>query len=260
MNIYGLTDRGSVRETNEDSIGITCLNNGIAIAVVCDGMGGAAGGKIASEIAENTFMDTLVDALSSEAIEKSKFDSKKIKQAIKESIEKANAAILEKAREDLSLFGMGCTLNAAIFCKQKSKIYYANVGDSRLYMINKREIKQLSKDHSYVQLLLDNKEITPEEAENHPRKNLITKALGIKDEIEPDIADRRVSPKSETYFLLCSDGLHGLISKERLHGVAISPLSIEEKVFTYIRLANEEGGYDNISAILLSAKETEVAK
>ena len=144
MNIYGLTDRGSVRETNEDSIGITCLNNGIAIAVVCDGMGGAAGGKIASEIAENTFMDTLVDALSSEAIEKSKFDSKKIKQAIKESIEKANAAILEKAREDLSLFGMGCTLNAAIFCKQKSKIYYANVGDSRLYMINKREIKQLS--------------------------------------------------------------------------------------------------------------------
>ncbi len=260
MKVYGLTDRGAVRETNEDSIGITCLNNGIAIAVVCDGMGGAAGGKIASEIAETVFMDTLVAALSSEAVEKSKFDSKKIKQAIKESVEKANAAILEKAREDLSLFGMGCTLNAIVFCEQKSKVYYANVGDSRLYMINKREIKQLSKDHSYVQMLLDNRDITPEEAENHPQKNLITKALGIKEEIEPDIFDRRVYTNNDLYFLLCSDGLHGLVPKEKLKKIALSEMSIEEKVISYITLANEAGGYDNISAILLCTKQSEVNK
>lgn len=258
MNIYGLTDKGMIREANEDCIGISCLTNGITIAVVCDGMGGAAGGKIASAIAEETFMSSMVSF--SEEIEKSKFDSKKIKAFIKESIEKANLAILETARKDLSLHGMGCTLNAVVFCEPKSKIYYANVGDSRLYMIKKREIKQLTKDHSYVQMLVDNKEITPEEAENHPQKNLITKALGIREEIEPDIADRRVFTQSETHFLLCSDGLHGLVSKESLKKVALAPITIENKIFTYIKLANEAGGHDNISAILLSTKESEVGK
>ena len=166
MNVYGLTDRGLIREANEDCIGITCLKNGITIAVVCDGMGGVAGGKIASGIAEETFMRSMVEV--ADELEKAKFDGKKIKAAINDSIQKANAAILEKAREDLSLFGMGCTLNAVVFCEPKSRLYYANVGDSRLYMIKKREIKQLSKDHSYVQMLVDNKEITQEEAEHHP--------------------------------------------------------------------------------------------
>lgn len=260
MNIYGLTDRGSVREANEDCISITCMNGGITVAVVCDGMGGAAGGKVASEIGSTVFMDTVVSCLSDEAIQKAKYDSRMVKTAIKKSVEAANAAILARAREDLSLFGMGCTLNAVVFIESKSKVYYANVGDSRLYMMSKREIKQLSKDHSYVQMLVDNKEITPEEARNHPSRNLITKALGIKDEIEPDIADKRISLKQEVYFLLCSDGLHGLLSDEKLQQIALSPLSIAEKVFAYIRLANEAGGHDNISAILLCTKESEVNK
>lgn len=260
MNIYGLTDRGMIREANEDSIGISCLKNGIAVAVVCDGMGGAAGGRVASEIAESTFMNSILALLCTEAMEKSKYDSKKVKDAIKESVNKANAAIIEKAKEDLSLFGMGCTLNAIVFIESKSRLFYVNVGDSRLYMINKKEIKQLTKDHSYVQMLVDNKEITPEEAENHPRKNLITKALGIRDDAEPDISDRRISLRSETYFLLCTDGLHGLLSPKELKEIALSTLSVPEKVFTYVRLANEAGGHDNISAILLSTKESEVSK
>lgn len=258
MNIYGLTDKGMIREVNEDCIGISCLKNGITIAVVCDGMGGAAGGKIASAIAEETFMSSLVNA--SDEIEKSKFDGRKIRSAILESIEKANLAIYEKAMSDPSLRGMGCTLNAVVFCESRARIYYANVGDSRLYMIKRREIKQISKDHSYVQMLIDNKEITEEEAAEHPKRNLITKALGIKDEIEPDISERRVSLKSETYFLLCSDGLHGLVPKEKLKKVALAPITIEEKIFTYIKLANDAGGDDNISAILLSTKESEVNK
>lgn len=258
MNVYGLTDRGNIREANEDCIGITCLKNGITIGVVCDGMGGAAGGKIASEIAEAVFMEHMVKLMEDEAIEKSGFESRKIKAAIKESIEKANSAILERAREDLSLFGMGCTLNAIIYCEPKSKAFYCNVGDSRLYMISKKEIKQLTKDHSYVQMLVDSKEITQEEAEHHPKKNLITKALGIKDEIEPDIFDRRLYSKADIYFLLCSDGLHGLVDKKVLQEVALSKMSIQEKVFTYIRLANEAGGYDNISVILLCTNGSEV--
>ena len=102
--------------------------------------------------------------------------------------------------------------------------------------------------------------ITPEEAENHPQKNLITKALGIKDDIEPDVSDKKLAPKSESHFLLCSDGLHGLIKREVLKEVALSDTSIHEKIFSYIRLANEAGGTDNISAILLSIKNEEVSK
>jgi protein phosphatase len=259
MNVYGLTDKGLVREVNEDCIGIATLANGITVCVVCDGMGGAAGGKVASSIGEEIFLNAM--ASHGEEIERSKFDSKKIKLAIKESIEKANKAILERSKEDLSLYGMGCTLNALVYCEEKNKVYYANVGDSRLYMIKKREIKQLTKDHSYVQILVDNKEITAEEAESHPQKNLITKALGVKEEIEPDIFERRIyNTKNEIYFLLCSDGLHGLVSKEMLKKVALSNATIEEKVFNYIRLANDAGGHDNISAILLCTKESEVSK
>lgn len=258
MNVYGLTDKGLIREANEDCIGITRLKNGITVAVVCDGMGGAAGGKIASAIAEETFTRSLLER--ADELEKARFESKRMKAAIRESVERANSTILERAREDLSLFGMGCTLNAAVFCEPKNKLYYANVGDSRLYMITKREIKQLTKDHSYVQMLVDNKEITPKEAEIHPKRNLITRALGIKEELEADISDRRIYPKSDIHFLLCSDGLHGLVPKEKLKEVALSALSIEEKVINYIRLANEAGGHDNISVILLSTKETEVAK
>lgn len=258
MNVYGLTDRGLLREANEDCIGITSLKNGIIIAVVCDGMGGAAGGQIASSVAEETFIESMTALCD---IPNGNIpDGKKIKNALKVSIEKANAAILARAKEDLSLFGMGCTLVAAVLCKSKSRLYFANVGDSRIYMITRKSIKQLSKDHSYVQMLVDNKEITPEEAECHPKKNLITKALGIKDEIDPDISDLRVSKRGDTYFLLCSDGLHGLVDKDTLSDVALSHASIEEKVFAYIKLANEAGGHDNISAILISANETEVAK
>ena len=111
-----------------------------------------------------------------------------------------------------------------------------------------------------LQQLRKQKEITQEEADHHPNKNLITKALGIHDDIEPDISDIKVSKKSDEYFLLCSDGLHGMLDKDMLQYIAVSDTTIEEKVFTYIKLANEAGGNDNISAILLNTKETEVAK
>lgn len=257
MNVYGLTDRGIVREANEDSIGISCLKNGITVAVVCDGMGGAAGGRIASEIAEETFMSAVLSHIGE--IEAAKFDGKKIREALADGVAKANAAVIARAREDLSLFGMGCTLCAIIYCESKSRLYYANVGDSRLYMITRRAIKQLTKDHSYVQMLVDSGEITREQAQIHPQKNLITKALGIKDEVAPDISERKIyNNKWGCHFLLCSDGLHGLIKEEKLGDVARSEKSIHEKIFTYVRLANDAGGYDNISVILLSTKETEV--
>lgn len=258
MKIYGLTDRGAVREANEDCIGITRLKGGICIAVVCDGMGGAAGGRIASEIAEATFMREMI--ASADDFGSQKYDAKKIKSALKHAAEEANAAVIARAREDLSLYGMGCTLCALVFCEAKSRIYYINIGDSRLYMIDRRAVRQLTKDHSYVQMLVDSKEITAKEAENHPQRNLITRAVGIRDELEPDIYDRRIGQKDGIYLLLCSDGLHGMLTLEQIQSIARSEAGIEEKVFEYIRAANEAGGTDNISAILMAPNAREDGK
>ena len=150
---------------------------------------------------------------------------------------------------------MGCTLNAVVCSTELSRLCFANVGDSRLYMINKKEIKQLSKDHSFVQYLVDTGEITPEEAEDHPNKNLITRAVGIDPTVESDISYLKLPQKKPISFLLCSDGLHGLVSSEDMKKIALGEQSIEGKVFSLIRAANDAGGHDNVSAILLQINE-----
>ena len=251
MKIYGLTDRGAVREINEDSIGILSLPGGFTVAVVCDGMGGAAGGRTASEIAVETFMESVITELSALVTK----DVKGIKRALDTSIASANSAIFEYALIHKELRGMGCTLNAVVYSKELSRLCFANVGDSRLYMINKKEIKQLSKDHSFVQYLVDTGEITPEEAESHPQKNLITRAVGIDTEVEADIFYIKLPQKRQLFFLLCSDGLHGLVSSEDMKKIALGEQSIEGKVFSLIRAANDAGGDDNVSAILLQINE-----
>lgn len=258
MNIYGLTDRGMVREVNEDSIGISSFANGLTVALVCDGMGGAAGGKTASEIAGNVFTETIVPELYPLTVDEKSappIDVKKIKRALRASIAKANEAVYAAAREHEELRGMGCTINAAVYSEQLGKLCFANVGDSRLYMINKKEIKQLSKDHSYVQYLVDTGKILPEEAEHHPRKNLITRAVGVDQTVQADISYIKITSKKPTYFLICSDGLHGLVPPEDIQKIVMSAKCIEDKVISLINAANDAGGTDNISAVLLAINE-----
>lgn len=258
MRIYGLTDRGMVREINEDSIGISSFANGLTVALVCDGMGGAAGGKTASEIAESVFSETVEAELCSAVSDEgspSPLDVKKLKAALEAGVSKANEAIFEHSLIHEELQGMGCTLNAVIYSEETRRLCFANVGDSRLYMINKKEIKQLSKDHSFVQYLVDTGEITQEEAANHPKKNLITRAVGIDVSVKADISYIKVPSKKPTCFLLCSDGLHGLVSPDVIKEIAMSEQRIEDKVIALIRSANNAGGHDNVSAILLQINE-----
>lgn len=262
MKIYGLTDRGMVREVNEDSIGISCFPNGITVAVVCDGMGGAAGGKTASYIGESVFMETVTELLFPKRKSKEGSDAptplpdvKKMKKALEAGVLAANRAIFEHTLIHEELSGMGCTLNAIIYSKEQGKLCFVNVGDSRLYTINHKEIKQLSKDHSFVQYLIDTKEITPEEAENHPNKNLITRAVGIDMVVEPDISYIKVPSKKPTAYLLCSDGLHGALTAGEIKDIVTSQMGVEEKVFSLIRNANDAGGLDNVSAILLQINQ-----
>lgn len=258
MKIYGLTDRGAVREINEDSFGVLSLPSGFTVAVVCDGMGGAAGGRTASEIAVETFMEAIVTELSALV----KKDVKGIKRALETSISAANSAIFEYALIHKELQGMGCTLNAAVYSSELSRLCFANVGDSRLYMISKKEIKQLSKDHSLVQFLIDSGELKPEEAENHPQKNIITRAVGIEASVEADVSYIKLPQKRQLHFLLCSDGLHGLVPTEDIKKIVLSEQSVEGKVFSLIRAANNAGGHDNVSAVLLqiNEKDGEVAR
>lgn len=263
MKIYGLTDKGLVRDINEDSIGISCFSGGPTVALVCDGMGGAAGGKTASEIAVNVFSETIIPELYPLTVDEKSappLDVKKIKRAMRASIAKANEAVYAVAREHEDLHGMGCTLNAIVYSRELSRLCFANVGDSRLYMITENEIKPLTKDHSYVQFLVDTGKITPEEAKDHPKRNLITRAVGIDLTVDPDISYVKVPSKKQTYFLLCSDGLYGLVSEERIQKIVMSDKEVEDKVITLISAANREGGLDNISALLLEINGKEDAK
>lgn len=254
MKIYGLTDKGSEREHNEDSIGILDLADGtISVCAVCDGMGGAVGGKIASELACNTFL-----AFIKEAVEKDPcaVTPKIAKSLLAEAAEKANRDVRAYAEKDHSLCGMGCTLCAVIYLARYGKLLSVNVGDSRLYKITSKRAEQLTKDHSYVQYLLDQGEITEEEALVHPQRNLITRAIGIDEAVEADVRSIRLPAITNAYYLLCSDGLHGMISEDEIKNiVTCGNKRLEEKADELISAANEAGGYDNISVILLSPNE-----
>lgn len=251
MKIYGLTDKGTQREYNEDSIGIFS-ESGISVCVVCDGMGGAVGGKVASELAKNTFLEYVREEIKEK---KGSVSQKDAKEILKYAIDTANRKVTERAEENPSLDGMGCTLCAVMYLCKTGKMLSANVGDSRLYRITQRKIEQLTKDHSYVQYLLDIGEISEEEAEDHPQKNLITRAVGIDETVDADIKNIRIPALGNTYFLLCSDGLHGMISDGEIKDIVLSDADTKEKTARLIKSANEAGGYDNISAILISVNE-----
>ncbi len=249
MKTYGLTDKGKEREYNEDSIGMLSLSCGIHILAVCDGMGGAVGGKTASELARDTFLASIeeqIDILGAPS-------NKKMGEAIlKTAAKAANTAVYARSREDEALCGMGCTLCALIYFEKEKRLLSVNVGDSRLYKISNKKIQQITKDHSYVQYLLDQGEISPDEAEDHPQKNLITRAIGIEPNVKPDIKSVKVPLLSPAYFLLCSDGLCIMLDDDRIKNTILLKKPLSEKAQLLVDDANEAGGYDNISVVLLS--------
>ena len=247
MEIYGLTDRGVVREANEDSIGISRTKNGITIAVVCDGMGGAAGGRIASEIAEETFMSSMLSC--TDEMEQLKFDSKKVKALIGEAASKANAAVLAKAREDLSLFGMGCTLNAIVYIEPQNRLYYVNVGDSRGYYIDEDGIRQITTDHSLVQMMVSRGELTAEQAKTYPGKNFITRAIGTEAVAECDVFTCKL--KKKACIFLCTDGLTNLLDEQEILFEVAHEEDKEQCCQRLLDIVKRRGAPDNVTSILV---------
>lgn len=236
------TDTGKVRDVNEDSMVTFDSPNGRVITV-CDGMGGQNAGDVASQLAVTVIQDILTD---------NTFIS--TEEAITRSIVAANQAILRRASQDANLSGMGATCVMVII--KDGKVYYGSVGDSRIYYIANGMIRQITKDQSYVQILVDAGELTPEAAEHHQDKNQITNALGLEGMMPPVIGQMPITPEPGAVFLLCSDGLSGMINNNTiLNTVTNRQISLSERAQQLVNLANAAGGLDNITVQLVEFPE-----
>lgn len=239
MNFYGITDIGKKRKENQDCFGYKELC-GMTLLTVCDGMGGARGGSVASKLALDTFLSICERELSDG------LDDRQIRNILSVAVAQANLSVFNKAAENSELSGMGTTLVSALITD--NSIFIINVGDSRAYTLVGDDFEQVSHDHSYVQLLLDLGTITPEEAESHPDKNVITKSVGVCESVTPDIDILESARPS--HIVLCSDGLTGMVKKADIERVIVSDGDAKQKAETLIALANENGGDDNITVIV----------
>lgn len=245
MKTFSMTDIGRRREMNQDYVFATdeAIGSLPNLLVVADGMGGHRAGDFASKYT--------VEVLEEEVRNSKEAHPETI---IGNAIQTANEKLMEEAEKDSRLEGMGTTLVAATIMDHT--LYFANVGDSRLYLINK-DIRQLSRDHSMVEEMVRLGGLTEEEAKHHPDKNIITRAIGVKRRVEPDFFEYRL--KDGDIILMCSDGLTNMVDDDEIFQIVKSARDIVEAVENLIQRANENGGADNIGVILAEPYADEVS-
>ena len=245
MQAYAGTDIGCVRTMNQD--GYFCSTTPIGpfpnLFIVADGMGGHKAGDFASKYTVKVVHEEL---------EKTELD--KPEEILKSIVSVANHKLIQAAQSDVKLEGMGTTLVIATVIG--NTLYFSNVGDSRLYLIGDK-IKQLSKDHSLVEEMVRLGGIKAEEAKNHPDKNIITRAMGVKEEVEADIYEYRL--KKGDMILMCTDGLSNMVEDEDMFDIVKGARDIVEAVQMLIEKANSNGGRDNIGVVLAEPLADEVS-
>ena len=243
MKSFFQTDSGKVRTHNEDSVIIVCNNDNDYLLAVADGMGGHRCGEVASSIAISYlgkhFQDTFKSKTKEEAI-----------TWIRDAATEINKQIFDHAREYPESKGMGTTLVLAV--STKDYVLFGNIGDSSGFAMKNNHLHKITYDHTLVNLLVKTGELTEEEAENHPKKNVLMKALGANNPIDIDVfdCDNEVSD-----VLLCSDGLTNMLDIENIERVLLSDYTVEDKVMRLIKKAMNRGGTDNISVAYLERKE-----
>ncbi len=241
MRLFAKTDKGKVRSINQDSFAVNVLPDGSAVAVVCDGMGGASAGDIASktacEIISQYVLKSFTKTMSSEDIT----------NLLKNAILSANINVFTLSNKDENLHGMGTTVVAALVNENRAIV--CNVGDSRAYLVNENELKQITRDHSVVQTLIESGKISPEEANQHPKKNIITRALGVEENLLID--SFCVNLNSNDKLLLCTDGLSNFVGSDNILRV-VNNNDSNKAVEILIQEANFAGGKDNITAVIVS--------
>lgn len=255
MKVFGKSDIGTVRKVNEDAFLIKEIAENALLAAVCDGMGGLDLGDVASKLALESFGDA-VERLCQAHIKNRKLslNEREADLILSNAVTIANNRVVSKHEEVEVSEGMGTTLVAALILDGGRKISWANVGDSRLYTVDSRDILQVTKDHSYIQYMIDQGKMTLEEAKKSKKKNLITRAIGIDLACEPDIDTFPLSAQEirETTVLLCSDGFSNAVSEDECSKIVLTPsLTVREKVETLIELAKKNNGSDNITLIMV---------
>jgi len=245
---------GRVRPVDEDSILAVEIRTAFLseprtrlLLVVADGMGGHLRGEVASRIAVQTVARTLLPLLTSEQ----EVPRATYHHELRAAVDRANHAIISEAQTHREYEGMGTTLSLAI--ADGRSLYVANAGDSRVYIVNAREIFQVTRDHSLVQEMVDRGELLPEEARHHPRKNVITMALGVYAEVTPDTGCLTMEPSDNV--LLCCDGLINHVEDQDIQRVVVEARDPQTACEILVALANKGGGTDNISVIIARAPD-----
>ncbi len=243
MEFSYLTDPGQVRDHNEDSVTIVKNNSGEILMAVADGMGGHKGGEIASSIAithiGKRFIDTFSVGNKEDAI-----------NFLKEIVSEANMLLYRYTEENPESLGMGTTIVMALLTDEF--LLFGNIGDSSGFVIKNKKLYKITNDHTLVNLLVKSGEITEEEAKDHPRKNVLMRALGANISVEMDVFDVE---RDVNAILLCSDGLTNMLDDTQIENVLNSDIDIDAKVQKLINKANNRGGTDNISVAYLQKEE-----
>ena len=234
------TDRGRIRSNNEDNGGTFVNRDGHCLAIVADGMGGHLAGEVASGM-------TLTQLQQMWEPSEGLRTADQAEQWLKTNIYKVNKLLLEHSMNNLECEGMGTTIEAVIATDNFTTI--AHVGDSRSYILNDSGFQQLTEDHTLVNELVRTGQISKEDAEHHPRKNVILRALGTEQEIKIDI--KTIMFEEGDFLLLCSDGLSNKVTEDVMEEILKNGQSLEQKASTLINIANENGGEDNITLIIL---------
>ena len=242
MKVLTKTDIGKARSMNQDSFLVSeNKDNGLNLYILAYGMGGYKGGEIASKVAIQA-----VSKFITEKFDDISKDKQSILDLLEDAIAFANSAIYEESEEDEELQDMGTTLEVLMI--YKNKIYIGHIGDSRIYRIRKNKMKKITTDHSYVEKLIQDGEITREEAYHHPKKNLLIKALGTDEVVEPDLI-YTVLNKNDI-LVICSDGLTNMVREEKIFDI-IKENADEDVTDVLVDEANNAGGLDNITVIVI---------
>ena len=231
---------GKAREINEDYFYISFPDDTVQLFILADGMGGYNGGEIASKLAVTTAKNYILSNY-----EKSKESKETLLDLVKNSSQYANMVVYEKAKENADLSKMGTTLDVCLIYQNKA--FISHIGDSRIYRMRKEFFRKLTKDHSYVQKLLDEGKITEEESKNHPKKNMLMKALGCTPFIEPDAMIKGFIKGD--ILLMCSDGLTNMVSEDEIQQIIKENPTDSTKLL--VQKANDLGGKDNRTAIII---------
>ena len=240
MEAFAKSDIGKVRDMNQDSYYISGEESNLKLYILADGMGGYKGGEIASKLATasvKSYIESNIDNIIK--------DRDEILKLIKSAMEYANMVVYERAKEDAQLEGMGTTLEVCLI--YNSRAYIAHIGDSRIFRIRKGMIRQLTQDHSYVQKLVKEGTITKEQAEHHPQKNMLMKALGCNAFVEPDVMVKGFL--KDDILIMCSDGLSNMVEQQTIYEMASR--NIEQATKDLVQLAKDRGGYDNITVVII---------